>query len=61
MRTAGENGLGVPPEGKRHVLFDSGHAPPLTRSFKEALDWLDRCLGPVKYNRAGLRLLKADR
>lgn len=40
--------LGTPAQDKRHVLFDSGHAPPLTPSFKEALDWLDRYLGPVK-------------
>jgi eukaryotic-like serine/threonine-protein kinase len=40
--------LGTPSQDKRHVLFDSGHAVPLTPAFKETLDWLDRYLGPVK-------------
>jgi len=40
--------LGTPAQDKRHVLFDSGHAPPWTPAFKETLDWLDHYLGPVK-------------
>ena len=40
--------LGAPPEDKRHVLFDTGHAPPQLPVMKEALNWLDRYLGPVK-------------
>jgi len=40
--------LGTPPQDKRHVLFDSGHAPPITPTMKETLNWLDRYLGPVK-------------
>jgi dienelactone hydrolase len=40
--------LGSSPENKRHVLFDTGHSPPLLPVMKEALDWLDHYLGPVK-------------
>jgi dienelactone hydrolase len=40
--------LGVPPQDKRHVLFDTGHAPPQLPVMKEALNWLDHYLGPVK-------------
>ena len=40
--------FGTPPRDKRHVLFDSGHAPPLTPWFTESLNWLDHYLGPVK-------------
>lgn len=40
--------LGTPAQDKRHVLFDTGHSPPLLPVMKEALDWLDRYLGPVK-------------
>ena len=41
--------FGTPEKDKKHVLFDGGHASLLTRSemVKEALDWLDRYLGPV--------------
>jgi len=40
--------LGAPAQNKRHVLFDSGHAPPrMQEVIKEVLDWLDRHLGPV--------------
>ena len=41
--------LGTPEKDKKHVLFDGGHASLLTRldMVKEALDWLDRYLGPV--------------
>jgi len=40
--------LGTPPEHKRHVVFEAGHAPPRVELIKELLDWLDRYLGPVK-------------
>jgi len=39
--------LGTPEHDKRHVLFESGHIPPMQGIIKEALDWLDRYLGPV--------------
>jgi eukaryotic-like serine/threonine-protein kinase len=40
--------LGTPPADKRHLVLDSGHAPPLTPWIRETLDWLDHYLGPVK-------------
>ena len=40
--------FGVPDQDKRHVLFDTGHAPPQLPVMKEALNWLDHYLGPVK-------------
>jgi dienelactone hydrolase len=41
--------LGTSPQNKRHILYESGHAPPsLTPVFKETLNWLDHYLGPVK-------------
>jgi len=39
--------LGDAPQDKRHVLFDTGHAPPQLPVMKEALNWLDHYLGPV--------------
>jgi dienelactone hydrolase len=46
--------LGAPQKDKRHVVFDdSGHFPNPNRIpeiYKEALDWLDRYLGPVRTN-----------
>ena len=39
---------GAPAEHKRHVLIESGHIPPRSEIIKEALDWLDRYLGPVQ-------------
>lgn len=39
--------LGVPEPQKRHMLFDSGHVPPMNSVMKESLDWLDRYLGPI--------------
>jgi eukaryotic-like serine/threonine-protein kinase len=42
------NLLGSSPQDKRHVLLESGHAPPLLPTTKETLDWLDHYLGPVK-------------
>ena len=40
--------LSTPPKDKRQALFDTGHIPPRNEYVKEALDWLDRYLGPVK-------------
>ena len=40
--------LGTPAKDKRHVVFESGHAPPRKDVIRESLDWLDRYLGPVK-------------
>ena len=40
--------LGTPPQDKRHIVVDSGHAVPDVPKMKESLDWLDRYLGPVK-------------
>ena len=40
--------LGTPEKDKRHVLYDSGHAPPRKEFIRETLDWLDKYLGPVK-------------
>jgi pimeloyl-ACP methyl ester carboxylesterase len=40
--------LGTPAEHKRHVVFENaGHVPPRMDVIREALDWLDRYLGPV--------------
>ncbi len=41
--------LGTPAADKRHRVFESGHVPTeRPEVMKEALDWLDRYLGPVK-------------
>ena len=40
--------LGSAPQDKRHVLYDTGHSPPQLPVMKEALNWLDQYLGPVK-------------
>jgi DNA-binding winged helix-turn-helix (wHTH) protein/formylglycine-generating enzyme required for sulfatase activity len=39
--------LGTPKADKRHVIFDSGHIPPVRDVMKEVVGWLDRYLGPV--------------
>jgi dienelactone hydrolase len=40
--------LGTPAADKRHRVFESGHVPTERPDvMKEALDWLDRYLGPV--------------
>jgi hypothetical protein len=41
-------GLGVAEKDKKHVIVETGHAPPLNVLIKETLDWLDTYLGPVK-------------
>jgi cephalosporin-C deacetylase-like acetyl esterase/predicted Ser/Thr protein kinase len=40
--------LGAPAADKKHVLYDTGHAPPLLPMMKDTLNWLDDYLGPVK-------------
>lgn len=40
--------LGAPESEKRHVLYESGHAPPRKELIRESLGWLDRYLGPVR-------------
>jgi homoserine acetyltransferase len=43
--------LDAPEEDKRLVLWDGGHGdtgPNFLGAIKEALDWFDRYLGPVK-------------
>ena len=40
--------FGTSPKDKKHVLYDTGHAPPQLPVMKESLDWLDHYLGPVK-------------
>jgi eukaryotic-like serine/threonine-protein kinase len=40
--------LGAAPADKKHILFDTGHTPPILPVMKESLNWLDHYLGPVK-------------
>ena len=42
--------LGTPEKDKRHIIYAGGHVDYIDRLevVKEALDWLDRYLGPVK-------------
>jgi dienelactone hydrolase len=40
--------LGSAPGEKRHAVFETGHAVPLTDVAGELLPWLDRHLGPVR-------------
>jgi eukaryotic-like serine/threonine-protein kinase len=40
--------LGSPAQDKSHVLYDTGHAPPLLPMMKDTLNWLDHYLGPIK-------------
>jgi len=37
--------LGTAKADKRHVIFDSGHIPPVSDVMKEVVAWLDRYLG----------------
>jgi cephalosporin-C deacetylase-like acetyl esterase len=39
--------LGSPPEHKRHVVLEFGHALAIEAAAREILPWLDRYLGPV--------------
>ncbi|MGH9443959.1 MAG: protein kinase domain-containing protein [Thermoanaerobaculia bacterium] len=40
--------LGTPDKDKKHVIYDTGHAPPRKDFIRETLGWLDKYLGPVK-------------
>ena len=40
--------LGSPPDQKRLVVFETGHALPIEDVRGEILPWLDRYLGPVR-------------
>ena len=40
--------LGTPEKDKKHVLYETGHAPPRKEFIRESLDWLDKYLGPVR-------------
>lgn len=40
--------LGTPDEDKKHVVYESGHAPPRKDVVRESLAWLDKYLGPVR-------------
>lgn len=40
--------LGTPGKDKKHVIYETGHAPPRKEFIRETLDWLDKYLGPVK-------------
>jgi predicted esterase len=40
--------IGTDPAHKKHAVFDGGHVPPRVPMIKEALEWLDRYLGPVQ-------------
>ena len=40
--------LGTPEKDKKHVIYESGHAPPRKDYIRESLDWLDKYLGPAK-------------
>jgi dienelactone hydrolase/predicted Ser/Thr protein kinase len=39
--------LGTPEKDKKHLLFETGHAPPRKDFIRATLDWLDKYLGPV--------------
>ena len=42
--------LGTPEKNKKYISYPGGHVDFINRQevIKEALDWLDRYLGPVK-------------
>jgi hypothetical protein len=40
--------LGVRPEHRRHLAFETGHAVPPADRAGVILPWLDRYLGPVR-------------
>jgi hypothetical protein len=41
--------LGTPPQHKRHILYDAGHASfPRAECIRDIVDWLDRYQGPTK-------------
>jgi dienelactone hydrolase len=40
--------MGAKAEDKRQIIAEGGHAPPQDLVVREAVDWLDRYLGPVR-------------
>jgi dienelactone hydrolase len=48
--------LGTPPEHKRHVVFETGHALPTEEVAREVQPWLDRYLGGVHSSSAADRM-----
>jgi len=40
--------LGVSPEDKKYILYETDHIPPRIEYIKETMAWLDKYLGPVK-------------
>lgn len=40
--------LGVPPEDKKRILYNSGHDVPRVELIREVLAWFDHYLGPVR-------------
>ena len=40
--------LGTPEKDKRHVIYETGHAPPRKELIRDSVDWLDKYLGPLK-------------
>ena len=43
--------LGTPANDKRLLQFETGHMMPVEDIIREALNWLDRYLGPVEEKR----------
>ena len=48
--------LGSAPGDKRHVVFETGHALPLSDVSRELLPFLDRYLGPARRSPSGLAI-----
>jgi len=48
--------FGTPPEHKRHVVFETGHALPIDGVAREVLPWLDRYLGAAHSSSAADRV-----
>lgn len=42
--------LGTPAEHKKWLIYPGGHFVPRADMIREALDWLDRYLGPVGFS-----------
>ena len=40
--------MGTPDEHKKWLVYKGGHYVPQTELVREALDWLDKYLGPVE-------------
>jgi len=39
--------IGASERDKRQIMFETGHVPPVQDLMREALNWLDRYVGPV--------------